>query len=62
MELKEVCDLLDKQYISLLELIEKDVANKVIIETQMNSGQLLIAKTRYLQGKFKSFGTQITRL
>lgn len=38
---------MDKQYLNLLELIERDVANKVYLEKQMNSGNLLIAKTRY---------------
>lgn len=47
---KNVCELMDKQYISVLELIEKDVANKVYLEKQMNSGNLLIAKTRYIKG------------
>ena len=49
-KLNEICELIDKQYISLLENIEKDVANKVYLEKQMNSGGLLIAKTRYLKG------------
>lgn len=48
-KLKDVCELMDKQFISLLELIEKDVANKVYLEKQMNSGNLLIAKTRYIK-------------
>lgn len=42
---------MDKQYINLLELIEREVANKVYLEKQMNSGNLLIAKTRYLKGQ-----------
>lgn len=48
---ESVCELMDKQYISLLDLIEKDVANKVYLEKQMSSGNLLIAKTRYLKGQ-----------
>lgn len=47
----DLCVLMDKQYISLLELIEKNVANQVYLEKQMNSGNLLIAKTRYLKGQ-----------
>lgn len=49
--LKDVCELMDKQYIHLLELIEKDVSNQVYLEKQMNSGNLLIAKTRYIKGQ-----------
>lgn len=49
--LQAVCELMDKQYIHLLELIEKDVSNKIYLEKQMNSGSLLIAKTRYLKGQ-----------
>lgn len=50
-KLGDVCELMDKQYIHLLELIEKDVSNKIYLEKQMNSGNLLIAKTRYLKGQ-----------
>lgn len=51
MELKEICELLDKQYITLLESIEKDVSNKVYLEKQMTSGSMLLSKTRYIKGQ-----------
>lgn len=47
----KIGEVIDKQYITLLELIEKDVANRVYLEKQMNSANLLIAKTRYLKGQ-----------
>lgn len=42
----ELKELMDKLIIQTLELVEEDVTLKVNIETLMNEGALMIAKTR----------------
>ncbi|XP_067645168.1 coiled-coil domain-containing protein 115-like [Eurosta solidaginis] len=47
---EEIGSLLDSLYIEMFDLIEQQTACRVNIERLMNSGQLMLAKTRYLQG------------
>ncbi|XP_031636834.1 coiled-coil domain-containing protein 115 [Contarinia nasturtii] len=43
-------ELQDKLLINLLDLVEQSVLCKMNIETTTNAGQLLLAKSRYIQG------------
>lgn len=43
-------NLKDKLFLELLDLIEQSVLCKVNVETATNAGQLLLAKSRYIQG------------
>lgn len=47
---KEVCELLDKLTIEVFNLIEQKVIGKLNIENSSVEGQLLMAKSRYIQG------------
>lgn len=47
---KEVCELLDKLTIEVFSLIEQKVMSKLNIENSSVEGQLLMAKSRYIQG------------
>lgn len=47
---KEVCELLDKLTIEVFNLIEQKVISKLQIENLSVEGQLLMAKSRYIQG------------
>lgn len=49
-EMDTVCELLDKLYINMLDLIEQDVQSKINIEKVTNDGQLNLAKARYIKG------------
>uniref|UniRef100_A0A1I8PLX8 Vacuolar ATPase assembly protein VMA22 n=1 Tax=Stomoxys calcitrans TaxID=35570 RepID=A0A1I8PLX8_STOCA len=49
-ENSDVNNLLDSLYLELLHLIEQHTECRVKIERSNNSGQLLLAKTRYIQG------------
>lgn len=42
--------LLDNLYVELFDLMEEYVRSKLEIEKHQSSGQLLLAKTRYIQG------------
>lgn len=42
--------LQDKLFIEMLDLVEQSVLSKTNIETATNAGQLLLAKSRYIQG------------
>lgn len=50
-ERKEICELLDKLTLEMLDLIEQDVKCKRNIENITNDGQLNMAKTRYITGQ-----------
>ncbi|XP_017469947.1 PREDICTED: uncharacterized protein LOC108361737 [Rhagoletis zephyria] len=56
---EEIGNLLDSLYIEMLNLIEEHTACRVNIERLMNSGQLMLAKTRYLQGSQTISSSQI---
>lgn len=43
-------ELQDKLIIEMFDLIEQSVTSKINFETTMNAGQLLLAKSRYIQG------------
>lgn len=43
-------ELQDKLIIELFDLIEQSVTSKMNFEKTMNTGQLLLAKSRYIQG------------
>lgn len=47
---EEVCELLDKLTIEMLDLIQQNIHNKIQVENASIEGQLLIAKSRYLKG------------
>ncbi|XP_075145463.1 vacuolar ATPase assembly protein VMA22 [Haematobia irritans] len=49
-EISVINNLLDSLYLELLNLIEQHTECRVNIERSNNSGQLLLAKTRYIQG------------
>lgn len=46
----DICTLLDKQTLDLFDLIEQQVQCKVNIEKTTVDGQLMIAKSRYING------------
>jgi hypothetical protein len=46
----EICELMDKLYIDLFDLIEDDIKLKVNMEQTTNAGSLMLAKARYIQG------------
>uniref|UniRef100_A0A1L8DCR2 Vacuolar ATPase assembly protein VMA22 n=2 Tax=Nyssomyia neivai TaxID=330878 RepID=A0A1L8DCR2_9DIPT len=48
---KDICELMDKLTIEILDLVEDEVKQKIDIEKNSNSGQLLMAKARYIQGQ-----------
>ncbi|XP_055679358.1 coiled-coil domain-containing protein 115 [Lutzomyia longipalpis] len=48
---KDICELMDKLTIEILDLMEDEVKLKIDIEKNSNSGNLLIAKARYIQGQ-----------
>lgn len=50
---------MDKLTIEMLELVEKDVSNKIYLEKQINNGHLLIAKARYIQGQMSVSSAQL---
>ncbi|XP_055377673.1 coiled-coil domain-containing protein 115 [Condylostylus longicornis] len=50
LNLKEVCNLIDKLYVELLSLTEQHIRCKIEMEKRQNEGNLLIAKARYIQG------------
>lgn len=50
MSQSEICELLDKLTIDLLELVEQQVQCKLNLENNIVEGQLLMAKSRYIQG------------
>lgn len=52
-------NLLDLLYLELLDLIEQYTTSRINIERSMNSGQLMLAKTRYLQGSQTISSVQI---
>ncbi|XP_018788008.1 PREDICTED: uncharacterized protein LOC108968424 [Bactrocera latifrons] len=56
---EEIGNLLDVLYLEMLELIEQHTASRVNIERLMNSGQLMLAKTRYLKGSQTISSAQI---
>lgn len=45
-----ICTLLDKQTLDLFDLIEQQVQCKINIEKSTVDGQLMIAKSRYING------------
>lgn len=47
---EDICVLMDKLTIKMLELMEEEVKHKLNIEKAMKNGDILIAKTRYNQG------------
>uniref|UniRef100_A0A1B0D551 Vacuolar ATPase assembly protein VMA22 n=2 Tax=Phlebotomus papatasi TaxID=29031 RepID=A0A1B0D551_PHLPP len=47
----DICELMDKLTIEVLDLMEDEVKQKIEIEKNSNSGQLLMAKARYIQGQ-----------
>lgn len=46
----EICSLMDKLTLKMLDLMEEEVKHKINIEKAMKNGDILIAKTRYNQG------------
>lgn len=56
---EEIGNLLDLLYLEMLDLIEQYTTSRVNIERLMNSGQLMLAKTRYLQGSQTISSAQI---
>ncbi|XP_054747931.1 uncharacterized protein LOC129253533 [Anastrepha obliqua] len=56
---EDVGNLLDSLYLEMLDLIEQQTACRLNIERLMNSGQLMLAKTRYLQGSQTISSAQI---
>lgn len=51
--------LQDKLFIEMLELVEQSILCKMNIETTTNAGQLLLAKSRYIQGPQTVSQTQL---
>lgn len=49
-EKEEICELLDKLTLENLSLIEQQVQSSLNLEKITNEGQLLMAKSRYIQG------------
>ncbi|XP_059612523.1 coiled-coil domain-containing protein 115 [Phlebotomus argentipes] len=49
-EKEDICELMDKLTIEILDLMEDEVKEKIDIEKNSSSGQLLMAKARYIQG------------
>ena len=47
---EEICELMDKLTIEMLELIQEKVQCEINIEKRTNEGNLLLAKARYIQG------------
>ncbi|CAD6996345.1 uncharacterized protein LOC101455083 [Ceratitis capitata] len=47
---ENIGNLLDALYLEMLDLIEQQTVCRVNIERLMNNGQLMLAKTRYIQG------------
>lgn len=47
----DICELLDKLTLESLNLIEQQVQTTLNIERITNEGQLLMAKSRYIQGQ-----------
>ncbi|XP_011210332.1 uncharacterized protein Cc115 [Bactrocera dorsalis] len=56
---EEIGNLLDLLYLEMLDLIEQYATSRVNIEKLMNSGQLMLAKTRYLKGSQTISSAQI---
>lgn len=52
-------ELQDKLLIDMLDLIEQSVLCKMDIESTTNAGQLLLAKSRYIQGPQTVSGSQL---
>ncbi|GAB0092749.1 coiled-coil domain-containing protein 115 [Sergentomyia squamirostris] len=56
---KDICELMDKLTIEVLDLMEDEVKQKIEIEKNSNSGQLLMAKARYIQGHHTVSASQL---
>lgn len=51
--------LQDKLFLEMLDLVEQSIQCKLNIETTTNAGQLLLAKSRYIQGAQTVSQTQL---
>lgn len=51
--------LQDKLFLEMLDLVEQSILCKMNIETTTNAGQLLLAKSRYIQGPQTVSQTQL---
>lgn len=47
---EDICNLMDKLSLRMLELMEEEVRRKLAVERAMKNGEILLAKTRFQTG------------